>query len=1166
MEKIPFIIKELSIRKMPGLEQGLSLRKIPGPDNRVKQDKGFSPNINIIAGPNASGKSSTARMIRQIISRDDTSRIQADSTIHINQEPWYINIDSRQVTVQRNGIDDQLTGLPPAEAQDRYMLAFHELVNQEEKDLARAIVRESIGGYDLDRARRELNYSEGIASRKVGAYQEYDDAHKDYKKIHDRQHELKEEEERLEKLRRQEQQAREASQLKEFYQLVRDWLAQKKQYEEIKARYEAYPAVIGRLNGEEHNNIQQLENEISGLRQSIQSATDAIGDRQQELDKLKLPGEGISDEVLDDLDAKIRQLEETERTIHERQEEIRSARAKEQEALQAIGKSLDPEAWEGINLDDTAGLQKFLEQASSTYAEKQFMETEIRKLQENPEREEEGDAGNLREGIQHLSLWLREQTGSGIAAKWLWWLAAAGIITAAATWLLGPYGLIGIAAIVVLTLLALKKPSAEQSHTRVEDYRRTGLAEPESWEPGPVADKMDQLAEKLSAVRYRDKINQKIEQLQEQLKDLQPEIDGIKKRHAGWLEQLKGVPNLPEENVRNYKGLYWFLVHVQKWQVEHAEAKGLSEQAKELKERHARILEKINQHLRNHEAADATDAASARATWKRLKDEEAIRRKNTDDINRQKKSIEDYNGQLEAKDKTLKQIYNKLGLEQGMKQRVKELTDRLEEYRTVEEQYNEQLNRLNVKKESMEEHPLFSDHRDEVETLTPERVEDMIGQYDQQASRLEKTRDEIARINERIESTSKGDDLEQALSRKDQALDKLEDLYRHNLSSLTGHILVEELKQESQQENQTPVFKRANQLFQRITRGRYELRLEENDDTVFKAFDTVKNRGQYLEELSTGTRIQLLLAVRLAFIETQESTLKLPVLADELLANSDDDRARAIIDALVEISRDGRQVFYFTAQGDEVAKWRHHLDQENPLDYGVFGIKGENSHAQDYMNMKPDWQNMELINQVPAPNGKSHEQYGRELGVPAFNPLTHTVEQLHLWYLTEDTRLLYNCLSMGIARWGQLKNFTESNGRIEGLDESTLDHIRQKAAVAEHFRELYRQGRPVPLTREVLEASGAVSDNFMEAVVKKMKELNYMPDKLVQALKNKQVPRFLENKADELEKYLYDQGYLKAEKPLGRDDLRVRINAVLSRMNLDGNEAERLIERLLQSR
>jgi uncharacterized protein YhaN len=73
--------------------------------------------------------------------------------------------------------------------------------------------------------------------------------------------------------------------------------------------------------------------------------------------------------------------------------------------------------------------------------------------------------------------------------------------------------------------------------------------------------------------------------------------------------------------------------------------------------------------------------------------------------------------------------------------------------------------------------------------------------------------------------------------------------------------------------------------------------------------------------LSTGTKIQLMMAVRLAFIEESEQGVMLPILADELLANSDDERSAAMIGALCEISRAGRQVFYFTAQEDEVQRW-----------------------------------------------------------------------------------------------------------------------------------------------------------------------------------------------------------------------------------------------------
>ena len=146
-------------------------------------------------------------------------------------------------------------------------------------------------------------------------------------------------------------------------------------------------------------------------------------------------------------------------------------------------------------------------------------------------------------------------------------------------------------------------------------------------------------------------------------------------------------------------------------------------------------------------------------------------------------------------------------------------------------------------------------------------------------------------------------------------MEGLKQLYDDNLSSITGQLLVDTLKEQMREQNRPKVFKEANRLFNRITKGRYELEIDEKDGPDFRAYDTVEKIGRGLDELSSGTRIQLLMAVRLAFVETQESAVRLPILADELLANSDDVRAQAIIEALTEISREGRQIFYFTAQG-----------------------------------------------------------------------------------------------------------------------------------------------------------------------------------------------------------------------------------------------------------
>jgi len=84
-----------------------------------------------------------------------------------------------------------------------------------------------------------------------------------------------------------------------------------------------------------------------------------------------------------------------------------------------------------------------------------------------------------------------------------------------------------------------------------------------------------------------------------------------------------------------------------------------------------------------------------------------------------------------------------------------------------------------------------------------------------------------------------------------------------------------------------------------------------------------------LDRLSAGTRVQLLLSVRLAFIEQQEQGYRLPIILDETLANSDDEKAEQIMHAVLEICRNDRQVFYCTAQMDELDKWKQTIDSDD---------------------------------------------------------------------------------------------------------------------------------------------------------------------------------------------------------------------------------------------
>jgi len=1155
MEKVPFILKELSIRKMPGLPSGL------------KPYKEFSPNINIIAGPNASGKSSTARMIQQIVRQNNTDQAQAQSVVEISHENWQINTDSKHTKVQREGVDTQLAGLPPAEAQGRYMLAFHELVNQQERGLAKQILKESVGGFDLDQAGQELNYGENITTTRASEHQKYQQAYKEYNKFLSEQKALKKQEEILKQLYTEKENAEKAAKLKAFYELVKDWLSQKKKFENWKNHYKAYPEVMDRLNGEEYKNIEELEEEITKAKGEIEQAQKEIDRCKRELSDLNLPAEGVDDKTLDELKKKIEQLDESSREISNKEQEKKAAQEKEEEALKTISSSLDYNSWKGIDLKDVTNLQMFLEKATRTYSEKQFLETEIDKLKQEIVNIEEAEPDTLKTGIKALSQWLQEKMSSGISGKWLWFLTIAGALTAGATLLFGWYGLLGVAVLVVLSFYASRNKSTNETNIRQQDYLKTGLEAPEEWNVEQVAENLDRLSERLSRVWYKNKVDKKIEQRDEELEKLQARLVEIETAHQEWKDKLKAAPDLPKADIKNYSGLYWFLVYAKVWQDNHAEVEAINEQKKRLDEKNTDLLKEINEVFRQNNAGKAKDIAGAKAAFNKLYKDEDKRRENNREVERQNEVIEKNKGIEEKKRQKLKDIYKKLDLQEGEKEQVRVLVDKLDSYKETKSNYQINQSSLKEKETSMQEHSIYKEKQNEVFFLSPDEVEEKIKEYDQHALEQERISKEIIEIETNIKNAKANNDLEDALKNKEQALSDLEELYERNLSSLTGSVLVSELKKETQNKNRTPVLNRANKIFNRITRGSYELQLtEENGKPVFKAFDTLLNLGQHLDELSTGTRIQLLLSVRVAFIETQESALKLPLLVDELLANSDDARAKAIIDALVEISKDGRQIFYFTAQGDEVAKWKHHLVLVNDISYKVFEITGESDERLAYDDYEPPFETFKLREtNIPEPSGKTHEAYGIELQVPHFDLLSQSIDKLHLWYVIEDTGALYDCLSLGMRYWGQLKSFLENNGAIQGFDLDYINKLKDKVALLERFQELYRQGRPVPVDRSVLENSGAISDKFIDAVSQKLEEVNRNPQHLIQALRKGEVPRFIKSKIDELEEFLANKGYIREEKMLGKDEILVNLQAMISTKEVERGDVERMIELILQS-
>jgi uncharacterized protein YhaN len=115
-------------------------------------------------------------------------------------------------------------------------------------------------------------------------------------------------------------------------------------------------------------------------------------------------------------------------------------------------------------------------------------------------------------------------------------------------------------------------------------------------------------------------------------------------------------------------------------------------------------------------------------------------------------------------------------------------------------------------------------------------------------------------------------------------------------------------------QNQGPILGRASEMFQRLTRGMYRgLRAGVDDDGEQPVLLAVKDAGDVPTNLlSDGARDQVYLALRVASLERHAAAAgPLPLVVDDILIQFDDERARAALEILAELSTKV-QVLFFT--------------------------------------------------------------------------------------------------------------------------------------------------------------------------------------------------------------------------------------------------------------
>jgi uncharacterized protein YhaN len=206
----------------------------------------------------------------------------------------------------------------------------------------------------------------------------------------------------------------------------------------------------------------------------------------------------------------------------------------------------------------------------------------------------------------------------------------------------------------------------------------------------------------------------------------------------------------------------------------------------------------------------------------------------------------------------------------------------------------------------------------EAQQQDTDQVADQLAQLESMVAELSDQRDDGRDQRQKLivdiqalDGTSKA---AEAAERSEQLLAKIVLDAEQYIRLTISRLILEEQIERYRQANQTPVLKKAGELFAQLTLGSFSGLLDEIDDKgkpVLLGIRPDKSEVN-VSSMSEGTRDQLFLALRLATIDLQrDQEDPLPFVVDDILVGFDDKRSKACLEVLADFAKK-TQVLVFT--------------------------------------------------------------------------------------------------------------------------------------------------------------------------------------------------------------------------------------------------------------
>jgi len=1137
---------------------GLTIRRMPGFPERGFALPDLSEGLNLIVGPNASGKTTICRAIRGLLwpeTLEDDSPVSLIGTWRDGRTDLLLDLEGNRLTCQRDGAPVENPPLPGSHLANCFTVTIDDLFDGSDSDLAERIRHEMAGGYNL-RAVSEIS-SLQVPPRLFRQRSEaVERARAEVREIQAEQEKLQREESTLAEV---EEQARDASAARARLQRLGDvqqLLDVRLKIVETANALQAFPPDMERLKGNEEAQFDVMREDLARQVDALGRARAAADEARTVISEADLPEGGISEGQLAEQRERLSALRDTEGRLARAEESLTEIQAEVGRALADLKHVGEAGRLDAIDLSSFNDLESFHRTAEDLAQKRCATEAQIEALGETVEV---GSIEQIVQGIGVLREWF-ESSGATDVDRWntiITWvlvgvIASVGIalgITSDIWWLI--LALVAVAAGVAKIMVQTQSANARRMCR--ERYARLSVPAPAAWEIGAVRKCLRRLEELLAEARFAEHRQVQREPLLHTLVllDRQQELLDLQRRDL--IGRLGVAPDT------SFLALVVMAGRLRSYQEAATQRDSVQARAEQLRLERDERTKAVNAFLSAYGLDGAEFAAIAQTRSETLASRAGQHRDARLTLASAERELDAAEEAIGILKQRRRELFEGVGLDDGAGDELENRLARLDDWRgkaaTLQDLRNE-ATRLTER---------FRD--------SPNLLETTQAELDAETSRLTALADsyetivkQVHDIHTRVDKTRGETRLTEAFAAEQDAREALAEVGEAEAFAAAGRFLLDEIETHYEAESQPAVLRQAVTWFGLFARGKYELKVDRNSDdgAVFYARDTTTGRGLSLNQLSRGTRMQLLLALRLAFAAAAEGNTQLPFVLDEVLSSTDPVRFQAIAECLLALVREGRQVFYFTCQPGDAQAW-HEVSKQAGIADAVRIDLAKVRDLEQLTSSLLDASTLE-IEPVPEPDDMDLAAYSEVLGVPGLEPAAGA-GGAHLAHVVRDPRQLCTLLRAGINTYGQLRSLV-AHGNVDALiDAAALARVDARGQVLDAFADAWHVGRGRALSREVLAKAG-VSDKFIDRVADLARDLDWDAKRLVEALElrgDERVRGFRKAAVEAVRESLMDSRHLDPAEPLDEQAVLARVlaaaNEPIKSGALDVDEVRHLFSR-----